>query len=99
MTDREPAIVEERSHGVKGVSRVETGVYCLSVEGLTPDRASAVVSVDTDISDPALDAVATVELHGSARACGGKFFEIATHELRDGKLESSDRIGFTVLVG
>ena len=55
--------------------------------------------MDTDISDQALDTLALFEIHGAARACGGKYFEIATRELRDGRAESSDRIGFTVLLG
>ncbi len=98
VTDREPVVVAERSRGVKGVQRQATGVYCLDVGEPASGATAALVALDGDLSDPELDAVAVVELRGAARECGGKAFEVVTRELRDGKPEASDRVGFTILI-
>ncbi len=98
VADREPALVDDRSRGVKGVSRVATGVYCLDAGELSPGRTTTVVSVDGDASDPALDTLAVVEVRGTARECDGKTFEVVTRELSDGRPAASDRVGFTLLI-
>ena len=94
----------DQAKGVTGVTRTESGTYCVTVPGITPSATPASVTVDAfGTNPPAGDTSAmTIEFFGCGPEENGFRVKTWRHPVTaDGALapaEPADDVGFTIVI-
>ena len=95
-----PACPFNHAKGVSSVVRFTTGVYCITVPGISPSSVPSTAAVDWGAtSDPEGNASAMSSTDPLTPGCGSETFAVVTERhAAAGNSDYSNTVGFTIVI-